>query len=96
MGLTAKDYGLTSPIYYNTSSGTLIKTGYGRLRGIFVASSTGTATITLYDNTSAAVPLLVNAFATGSSTYYHMGDVSFVTGLYAAVDGTLDMTAFYF
>jgi hypothetical protein len=96
MGLSAKDYGLTSPIYYNTSSGTLIKTGYGRLRGIFVATSTGTATITLYDNTTAGVPLLVNAFPTGSATYYDMGDVSFVTGCYASIDGTLDMTAFYF
>ena len=91
----ANDFGLLSPTYKNTAASVLVKTGYGRLRGIFCASSTG-GTLALYDSLTAVAPILVNTFALTASTYYQMGDVEFGTGLYADITNTADITLFYF
>jgi len=99
MTVNANDFGLLSPTYKNTSTSVLVKTGYGRLRGIFVASvGTGqdAPTIKLWDNTSAATTVLVNTFSPATSTYYNMGDVAFGTGLYITLANTIDCTIFYF
>ena len=91
----ANDFGLLSPTYKNTAASVLVKTGYGRLRGIFCASTTG-GTLKLWDNTSAATTILVNTFDLTAATYYDMGDVEFGTGLYATIANTADITLFYF
>jgi len=89
------DFGLLSPTYKNTDASVLVKTGVGKLRGIFVAS-TSQGTIKLWDNTSAATTILVNTFSPVAATYYDFADVLFGTGLYITIGGTIDCTVFYF
>jgi len=90
------DFGLASPVYKNTTSSVLVKTGVGRVRGIFVASASNVPTLKLWDNTSAATTVLVNTFTPAGATYYEFGDVLFSTGLYLTVGGTVDCTVIYF
>ena len=94
----AKDYGLRSPKYATTNESMLVKTGVGRLRGIFVNDSKLGGTIELMDNTSNAAPVLVREFSTDTTTpkYYYFGDVAFGTGLYIVVGGVLYCTIIYF
>ena len=80
--------------YTNLTADTLVKTGPGRLKGIFVASGT-TPTIKIWDNTSAATTVLINAFTPAVATYYPFPDVEFATGLYVDVGGTIDCTVFW-
>jgi len=90
----ANDFGLLSPDYSNQGSGSaLIKTGYGRLRGVF---SSGTGSMKLWDNTEGSGGVIVNTFDLSASTYYDMADVSFGTGLYADIATPADVTFFYF
>lgn len=95
MALTANDFGLLSPIYKQMSASALVKTGYGRLRGVFCSSSTG-GTLTLYDDLVGATPLIANTFSLTAATYYNMADVAYGTGLYATIGGTAEITLFYF
>lgn len=88
------DFGMQCPTYKNTAASVLVKTGLGRLRGIFVAS-TSQGSIKLWDNTSAAGDVLVNTFSPTAATYYHMGDVLFGTGLYITI-ANVDCTLFFF
>lgn len=55
--------------YKNLSASGLVRTGAGQLVGIFVASAT-TATIKVWDNTSAATTVLVNTFTPAAATWY--------------------------
>jgi len=93
---TASGFGIQSPTYTNISASALIKTGIGRLRGIFCASASGTPSLKLWDNTSGATTILVNTFTPVAGTYYNFGDVIFGTGLYITVAATCDVTVFYF
>jgi len=95
LSVNANDFGLLSPKYGNISASALVKTGFGRLRGVFCASSTG-GTLALYDSLTAVAPIIVNTFALTASTYYEMGDVTFGTGLYADIANTADITLFFF
>jgi len=95
MTVNSNDFGLLSPTYSQISASALVKTGYGRVRGIFCSSSTG-GTLTLYDDLVGATPLIVNTFALTASTYYKMADVAFGTGLYATIANTAQITVFYF
>lgn len=91
----ANDFGLLSPTYKNTDASVLVKTGVGKLRGIFVASSSQ-GTIKLWDSLTAATTILVNTFTATGATYYDFADVLFGTGLYVTVGGSCDITIFYF
>lgn len=82
-------------LYLNTSASALVKTGSGRLQGIFVASASSTPTIKLWDNTSGATTVLVNTFTPVAGTMYSFPDVVFTTGLYITISGTVDCTVFY-
>ena len=95
MASNANDFGLLSPTYKNMSASGAVKSGIGKLRGIFVASTTG-GTLKLWDNTSAATTVLVNTFTVGAATYYDFGDVLFSNGLYITLANTADWTVFYF
>jgi hypothetical protein len=95
MAVSANDFGLLSPTYKNTAASVLVKTGYGRLRGVFCASTTG-GTLALSDSLATGAPLIVNTFALTASIYYDMADVAFGTGLYATIANTADITLFYF
>lgn len=76
--------------YTRISASTLIKTGQGRLMGIFVTSASATPTITLYDNTAASGTQITGAFTPAGSTFYAI-PVNFAN-LYVSISGTVDAT----
>lgn len=80
--------------YANISASALVKSGEGTLQGIFVASASGSPSIKVWDQTSAATPVLVNTFTPAAATYYKM-PAKFTTGLYVTIGGTVDCTVFY-
>jgi hypothetical protein len=82
--------------YANITADTLVKTGFGIVAGFIVNSHTS-GTLKLYDNTSAAAPLIINTFTfpTGSGVYEFPEEVAFNTGLYADIGGTVDITIIY-
>jgi hypothetical protein len=79
--------------YVNISASALVRTGACDLLGIFCASSAG-ATVLVYDQTSAAVPIVVNTFTAIAGTFYpipaHCGN-----GIYITIAGTGDITVFF-
>ena len=79
--------------YLNGSTSQVVKSGSGRVVGIFVASSSS-GTIKLWDNTSAATTVLVNTFSATAATWYPT-PFAFGTGLYITVGGTIDYTVSY-
>ena len=74
-----------------TASG-IVKTGAGALSGFLVV--TGTPTITLYDNTSAAGTVIINGIVTTAGTPYPV-PARFINGCYAVLGGSGDVTFFY-
>jgi hypothetical protein len=90
--------GLLSPTYETSNADILVKSGYGRLRGILVtaAKEGDTNTLELMDNSSNANPVLVREFEVAAPKYYYFADVGFLTGLYIVVKGTLYFTVYYF
>lgn len=91
----ANDFGLLSPTYVNTTTIGLIKTGIGRLRGIYVASSK-LGTVEILDNVEDAPPVIVREFNVESSHYYKFADVAFGTGLYLVLKNAPEITVYYF
>ncbi len=80
--------------YKNITASSLIKSGDGVLRGMYV-NSTNAGTIKFWDNTSGATTVINNTI-TPAIGYHNLGDVGFGTGLYATVGGTaLDVTLHY-
>jgi hypothetical protein len=84
-----------SGLYKNFTSSNLVKTGAGVVVGVIVNSHSG-GTLKLWDNTSAATTVLINTFSfpTGSGSYSLFG-ARFLTGLYATVGNTADITLIY-
>jgi hypothetical protein len=78
--------------YSNQTASALIKTGDGHLIGIFVNS--GTPTIKVWDNTSAATTTIFNTFQAVAATWYPL-PAHFKTGCYVTLAGTCDITAIY-
>jgi len=76
--------------YTNLTASALVKTGFGKLKGMYV-NSTSSGTIKFWDNTSAATTVINNTI-TPAVGYHNLGSVSFNTGLYATIGGTLDVT----
>ena len=72
------------------SASALIKTGNGVLLSVFCSSSSS-GTCTVYDNTSAASPVVVAQFTLVAGTNYPL-DLVFNTGLYVALGGTAAVT----
>lgn len=82
--------------YKNTTASVLVKTGFGKVAG-FVVNSHTSGTLKLWDNTSAATTVITNTFTfpSGSGVYSFPEPISFNTGLYADVGGTVDITIIY-
>lgn len=80
--------------YKNISASTLIRTGAGRLAGIFVASASATPTIKVWDQTTAATPIVVNTFTPLAGSFYPM-PCALVNGLFITIGGTVDCTVFW-
>lgn len=74
------------------TSSTAIRTGPGKLTGIFVASAS-TGTIAIYDGTGTGDPVIVNTFSVAAATFYQI-PAMFNKGLYVAIGGTVDCTVF--
>jgi len=80
--------------YVNLTASALVKTGSGKLIGMYV-NSTNAGTIKLWDNTSAATTVINNTI-TPAIGYHNLGGASFNTGLYATIGGTaLDVTLYF-
>lgn len=79
--------------YTNGTTSQAIRTGAGTLDGIIVNSHTA-GTLKLWDNTAGSGTVIINTytFPAGSGTYMFPEGISFYTGLYATVGGTLDYT----
>jgi hypothetical protein len=70
------------------TAGTQIKTGPGTFLGLNVNTvGTGAASITLYDGTSTAGPI-IGIFSTLAVSMLNSNPITFVTGLFAVVAGT--------
>lgn len=82
--------------YKNLTASALVKTGFGKVAG-FVVNSHTSGTLKLWDNTSAATTVLTNTytFPSGSQVVSFPEPISFNTGLYADIGGTVDLTIVY-
>ena len=79
--------------YKNLTASGLVLSGAGKLAGIFVASASSTPTIKIWDNTSAAAPVLVNTFS--PSIGWNAIPASVQNGIYVTISGTVDCTVFF-
>lgn len=79
--------------YKNLSASAVVKTGFGKLAGMYV-NSTSAGTIKFWDNTAASGTVINNTI-TPAIGYHNLGDIAFTTGLYATIGGTLDVTLHY-
>lgn len=84
--------------YSNITAGTNVKSGTGIIRGIFVASASGSPQLKVYDSTvhRTGETILINAFTPVSATMYDFGSgIEFTSGVFVVVSGTVDATVFY-
>lgn len=79
--------------FVNLTASALVLTGAGRLRGMYV-NSTSAGTIKLWDNTAASGTIINNTI-TPAVGYHDLGNASVGTGIYATIGGTLDVTLYY-
>lgn len=82
--------------YLNGTTSQAIKSAAGTLYGI-VVNSHSSGTLKLWDNTSAAGTVVFNTitFAAGPNFIPFPQGISFNTGLFATVGGTIDYTILY-
>lgn len=87
---------VSGALYSNKTSSALIQTGNGKVYGFIVNSHTS-GTLKLWDNTTATGTVIVNTFTfpSGSGVYNFAEPIAFVTGLYATIGGTADITILY-
>lgn len=76
------------------TSSSLIKTGDGVLLGILVSSSTS-GTLKAWDNTEASGTVLFDTTAAITAPTYIPVNVSFATGLFLTIGGTISCAAVY-
>jgi hypothetical protein len=83
--------------YLNGTTSQAIKSAAGALHGIVVNSHTS-GTLKLWDNTAGSGTVLLNTitFAAGPNFISFPMGISFNTGLFATVGGTIDYTILYF
>lgn len=81
--------------YTQISASTLIKSGAGRLKGIFVSAASATPTIKIWDNTSAATTVLIDTFTPVAATPYIFPFTKATTGIFVTISGTVSCTIFW-
>ena len=79
--------------YSNITASAAVRSGRGRLLGIFVASASATPTIKVWDNTAASGAVIVNTFVPIGGVFYPI-PARFATGCYVTISGTVDCTVF--
>ena len=86
-------------LYANITSATttVVKSAKGFLHGISVNTAVANATITVYDNTSAAAPKIqtITLPATIGNPFVMVLDIAFQTGLTIVTSAATDITAIY-
>lgn len=81
--------------YQELSASGLVLTGAGKLTGIFVPVASGSPTIEVWDNTSAATTVLIDTFTPVAGTMYTFPSVRVGTGIYVSIGGTVKCTVFF-
>lgn len=82
-------------LYKNLTASGLVKTGYGNIEGVIISSHTG-GTLKLWDSLTATGATLVNTITFNvGERFIDLYDMGFVTGLYATIGGTADITIVY-
>ena len=89
------DFGIQSPTYKEMSATGLVKTGTGRLFGIFCNTTTAGSLI-IYDGLTAGGTAMFSGLALTAGQTYYFGNVLFGTGLYIVLTNTADWTVLYF
>lgn len=80
-----------SGTYTNITASAQISAFPCLLLGIFVAQASATPTIKVWDQTTAAGPVLVNTFTPSAGTWYPM-PYKCAKGLFVTISGTVDCT----
>ena len=84
--------------YTYVSASANIKPAAGKLKGIFVSTSTGTRTITVYDSAAATTSrIILGTFTPAASTSYVLPlDGAYAKdGIYIEIVGTITATVIY-
>ena len=76
------------------SASSVVKSSAGTLGGLFVSSTSGSPTITIYDNTSGTTTPIIAAFTPAAGTPYPF-PCNFSNGLNIVISGTTSITVFY-
>lgn len=79
--------------YQNMTASGVIKSGFGRIVGMYV-NSTGGGTVKLWDNVAGSGAVINNTI-TPAIGYHPLGNAAFANGLYATIAGTIDVTFYY-
>lgn len=87
---------ISGALYKNISASAQVKAGVGKVYGFIINSHTS-GTLKLWDALTATTPILMNTytFAAGSGVVDFGEPINFVTGLYATIGGTADITILY-
>lgn len=80
--------------YSQGAADRLVHTGKGVFGGIFVSAASGSPTITVYDNTSAAGAKIVDVFTPEAGKLYPFC-ARYITGLYIDIGGTVAYTVLF-
>lgn len=83
--------------YLNGTTSQAIKSAAGTLFGIYVNSHTN-GTIKIWDNTAASGNVVLNTITLNAGPQFVQlpaNGVSFYTGLFITIGGTIDYTVFY-
>ena len=84
-----------------TPNKTTIKSGLGKLKGIFCSSASATPRVTVHDSAtqSATDPTIISLLTPQASENYPLsgadGGVGFSKGLYVLTTGTMELTFIY-
>jgi hypothetical protein len=72
-----------------------VSTVDGIFTGLFCSTTSGTATIKIWDNTAASTAVLLDTFTPVAATKYNFENVLFSTGLLVNITGVMTATLFY-
>lgn len=81
-------------LYLNTTASGQIKGSTGKLYGFYV-NSTSSGTIKLWDNTSASGAVILNTVTPAAGPHMFSEPITFQTGLFLTVGGTINVTFIY-
>lgn len=88
--------------YKQFAADTQVKTGAGKIKGLFVSTAADTPLITIYDTPDGDTsndPKIIDAFTPAAATMYFLGSgdggIYFNSGLFIDIGGTVKATIIY-